>query len=139
MRSNSASAPWISTWTLSSWPSGKKRRDWRVVKATIVPIETVVSPSMISAPATRYTKAGMMLKNVPISAKNQRPIIWPRTWRSPRRCDSARKRSMLASCWPNVLLSRMPDTLSDSSVMALISAIERWVRVLTSRRTLPTR
>ena len=81
----------------------------------------------------------MMLKKVPISAKNQRPIIWPRTWRSPSRCDSARKRSMLASCCPNVLLSRMPDTLSDSSVMALISAIERWVSVLTSRRTLPTR
>ena len=81
----------------------------------------------------------MMLKNVPISAKNQRPIIWPRTWRSPRRCDSARKRSIEASCCPKVLLSRIPDTLSDSSVIALISAIERCVSVLTARRTLPTR
>ena len=47
-----------------------------------------------------------MLKKVPISAKNQRPIIWPRIWRSPRRCDSARKRSIDASCWPNVLLKQ---------------------------------
>src|SRR3990170_1751322 len=81
----------------------------------------------------------MMLKKVPIRAKNKRPIIWPRTWRSPRRCDSARKRSMLASCWPNVLLSRIPETESDSSVIALISAIDCWVRVLTWRLTFPTR
>ena len=46
---------------------------------------------------------------------------------------------MDASCCPKVLLSRIPDTLSDSSVMALISAIDRCVSVLTSRRTLPTR
>ena len=46
---------------------------------------------------------------------------------------------MLARCPPNVLLSRMPETLSDSSVMALTSASDCWVRVLTWRRTLPTR
>ena len=53
MRSNRASAPWISTWTLRSCPSGKKRRDWRVVKATIVPMLMSVSPPMISDPASR--------------------------------------------------------------------------------------
>ena len=53
MRSNSASAPWISTWTLSSWPSGKKSRLCRVVKATMVPTLTLVSPSMIRVPASR--------------------------------------------------------------------------------------
>ena len=53
MRSKSASAPWISTWTFSSCPSGKKRRDWRVVKATIVPIVILVSPLMIKVPARR--------------------------------------------------------------------------------------
>ena len=37
IRSNSASEPWISTWTLSSWPSGKNSRLWRVVKATMSP------------------------------------------------------------------------------------------------------
>ena len=37
IRSKSASAPWISTWTLSSWPSGKKSRLWSVVKATMSP------------------------------------------------------------------------------------------------------
>ena len=36
IRSNSASEPWISTWTLSSWPSGKNSRLWSVVNATIV-------------------------------------------------------------------------------------------------------
>ena len=53
IRSNSARAPWISTCTFSSCPSGKKSRDWSVVKATIVPIETLVSPPMISVPASR--------------------------------------------------------------------------------------
>jgi hypothetical protein len=38
---------------LSSCPSGKKRRDWSVVNATIVPIETLVSPPMIRVPARR--------------------------------------------------------------------------------------
>ena len=38
IRSNRASAPWISTCTLSSWPSGKKSRLWSVVKATMSPI-----------------------------------------------------------------------------------------------------
>ncbi len=46
---------------------------------------------------------------------------------------------MLARCWPNVFDSRMPETDSDSSVMALTSASERWVMPLTTRRTLPTR
>jgi hypothetical protein len=50
-----------------------------VVKATIVPMLTPVSPPMIRTPATRYTNAGMIEKKVPIRAKNQRPIIWPRT------------------------------------------------------------
>ena len=47
MRSKSASAPWISTCTLSSCPSGKKSRDWSVVKATIVPMLIEVSPPMM--------------------------------------------------------------------------------------------
>ena len=33
----------------------------------------------------------------------------------------------------------MPETESDSWVMALTSAIDRWVMPLTTRRTLPTR
>jgi hypothetical protein len=37
IRSKSASDPAISTWTLRSWPSGKKRRLWSVVKATMSP------------------------------------------------------------------------------------------------------
>ena len=46
---------------------------------------------------------------------------------------------MLAACWPNVLESRIPETESDSSVMALISAIDCCVSRLTTRRTFPTR
>ena len=80
-----------------------------------------------------------MQKKVPIMAKNQRPIICCRICRSPSRRDSLANFSMLARCCPNVFESRMPDTDSDSSVMALTSASERWVRPLTTRRTLPTR
>ena len=46
---------------------------------------------------------------------------------------------MAASCWPNVLVSRIPETERVSSVAALISARAFWVSPLTSRRTLPTR
>src|SRR3972149_1697161 len=49
IRSNSASAPWISTWIPRSWPSGKKSRDWRVVNATMSPIVGALgSPLMAS-------------------------------------------------------------------------------------------
>ena len=43
------------------------------------------------------------------------------------------------SCWPKVFASRMPLTLSVSSVRAVISASDFWVSPLTSRRILPTR
>ena len=78
MRSKSASAPWTSTWTLSSWPSGKKSRLWSVVKATMSPIVGALgTPVKMSAPASQYTNAGMMLKIVPTIMKNQRPtMLW---------------------------------------------------------------
>ena len=46
---------------------------------------------------------------------------------------------MLAPCWPKVLERRIPDTESDSCVIALTSASERWVSPLTTLRTFPTR
>ena len=48
IRSNRASAPWISTWTLSSWPSGKNRRRWSVVNATMSPIVGAVGSPWIA-------------------------------------------------------------------------------------------
>ena len=48
IRSNSASAPWISTWTLSSWPSGKNSRLWSVVNATMSPIVGAVGSPWIA-------------------------------------------------------------------------------------------
>ena len=51
MRSKSARAPWISIWTFSICPSGKKIRLWSVVKATMVPMLTWVSPLMMNVPA----------------------------------------------------------------------------------------
>ena len=49
--SKRARAPWISICTLSICPSGKKIRLCSVVKATMVPMLTCVSPPMISVPA----------------------------------------------------------------------------------------
>ena len=46
---------------------------------------------------------------------------------------------MLARCCPKVLERSTPDTESDSWVIALTSASERWVMPLTTRRTFPTR
>ena len=54
MRSKSASAPWTSTCTLSSWPSGKKSRLWSVVKATMSPIVGAFeTPVKMRAPASQ--------------------------------------------------------------------------------------
>ena len=49
------------------------------------------------------------------------------------------KRSIDAACWPKVLDSRMPLTLSVSSVAAVMSASDFCVSVEAARRTLPTR
>ncbi len=55
---------------------GKKSRLWRVVKATIEPaVGAEGSPFIASTAASQYTKAGMMLKIVPMIMKNQRPTI----------------------------------------------------------------
>ena len=140
IRSNRASEPWISTWTLSSWPSGKNSRLWSVVNATIVAGRRGVgSPLAASVPASQYTNAGMMLKIVPMIMKNQRPTIAWRIWSAARLALMARNLAIEFSCWPNVFDSRMPDTLSVSSVVAVSSASDFWVSVETSRRTLPTR
>jgi len=71
--------------------------------------------------------------------KNQRPTIAWRIWRPASVALISRKRLTALSCWPNVFVSRIPDTDSVSWVMALISANDFWVSLLTSRRTLPTR
>ena len=68
--------------------------------------------------------------------KNQRPIICWRICRSPGAGDSRAEPLDAASCWPNVFESRIPETDSDSSVIALISASDCWVRSLTTRRDL---
>ena len=140
MRSNSASEPWISTWIPSSWPSGKKSRLWRVVKATIVPADGALGlPLAASVPASQYTNAGMIEKIVPMIMKNQRPTIAWRIWSAASRLLRPRNLAIELACWPNVFDSRMPETLSVSSVVAVSSASDFWVSVETSRRTLPTR
>ena len=140
MRSNKASAPCTSTCTLSSCPSGKKSRLWRVVKATMSPtVGAVAAFWMVSTPASQYTKAGRMLKTVPTIMKNQRPTMLWRMASTASLALAALKRSIEARCWPNVLESRMPLTLSVSWVMAETSAMLFWVSPLMPRRTLPTR
>ena len=63
------------TWSID--PIGKNSRDWSVVNATIVPavISGFVGSFDSTQPATRYTSAGVIEKNVPTIAKNERPII----------------------------------------------------------------
>ena len=55
IRSNNAIDEWISVETCSIDPIGKNRRDWSVVKATIVPAVIVVpvGSRLITQPATR--------------------------------------------------------------------------------------
>ena len=81
-----------------------------------------------------------MLKIVPMIMKNQRPTIAWRIWSAASRAvEVPEPGDRRLACWPNVFDSRMPLTLSVSSVAADMSASDFWVSVLTSRRTLPTR
>ena len=91
IRSNSAIDDWTSVETCSIEPIGKNSRDWSVVKATIVPggDRCRRRVSLITQPATRYTSAGVIEKNVPTTAKNDRPIIVWRICRPVRRSFSS--------------------------------------------------
>ena len=123
MRSKRASAPCTSTCTLSIWPSGKKSRLWSVVKATMSPTVGASGAPDAACPASQYTSAGVMLKTVPTIMKNQRPTMLWRICRTRQpRVDLAEAVDVAACCWPNVLVSSMPLTLSVSSVMADMSA-----------------
>ncbi len=140
MRSNRASDAVSSTCTFKSWPIGKNRRLWSVVKATMSPaVGADGSPFIARAAASQYTKAGMMLKIVPITMKNQRPIIAWRTCSRARPRLSSRNRAVAAACWPKVFVSRTPETLSVSCVTEVMSASATWVSVETARRARPTR
>ncbi len=140
MRSNSAREPWISTWTLSSWPIGKNSRLWSVVNATMSPaVGALGSPFAASVPASQYTNAGVIEKIVPMIMKNQRPTMAWRIWSRASSRFNALNLATERSCAPNVLPSSIPETDSVSSVTALISARRFCVSLLTNRRTLPTR
>ena len=90
IRSKSANDAWTSVETCSIEPIGKKSRDWSVVKATMSPAFTLLKPFLlICQPATRYTSAGVIEKNVPTTAKKERPIIVWRIWRPVRRSFSS--------------------------------------------------
>ena len=78
MRSNKANRLWTSVDTCSIEPIGKNSLDCSVVNATIVPASIALTSVDSCQPATRYTSAGVIEKNVPTTAKNDRPII---VWR----------------------------------------------------------
>ena len=78
-------------------------------------------------------------KNVPMTAISVRPTISWRMARSARRWFSSRKRLSSSRRRPNTLLSRIPDTDSVSSVIALISALDCCACAVTFRRTAPAR
>ena len=91
-----------------------------------------------SHPDTRYTRAGVIEKNVPTTAKNERPIIVWRICRPVSRSFSPRNRPVSYRCRPNDFARRIPLTLSVSSVMAVRSASVCCVFVDTARRARPT-
>ncbi len=90
MRSKRASEECTSVETCSIEPIGKKSLDCRVVNATIVPALIAVGSVESCHPATRYTSAGVIEKNVPTTAKNDRPIIVCRIWKPVSRWFSSR-------------------------------------------------
>ena len=75
IRSNNANEVCTSFEICSIDPIGKKIRDCRVVKATIVPAVIAAGLFDVTHPTTRYVSAGMIEKNVPTIAKNDWPII----------------------------------------------------------------
>ena len=94
---------------------------------------------MARTAASQYTNAGRMLKIVPMIMKNQRPTIAWRSWRRASLRLSSRNRAVAVACWPNVFVSRTPETLNVSWVTEVMSARASCVSVETSRRTRPTR
>jgi hypothetical protein len=73
-------------------------------------------------PATRYTSAGMLEKKICTTAPNDRPIICWRINRPVRRWFSPLNRPVSYRWRPNAFDSRIPDTDSVSSVIAVMSA-----------------
>ena len=80
----------------------------------------------------------MIEKKVPTTAKNDRPIIVWRICRPVRRSFSSRNRPISWRWRPNDFDSRIPETDSVSSVIAVRSASVCCVLVATSRRARPT-
>ena len=80
----------------------------------------------------------MIEKIVPITAKNDRPIIVWRIWRPVSRSFSPWNRSISWRWRPNAFDSRMPDTESVSSVMDVRSASDCCVTVATFCLAFPT-
>ena len=74
-----------------------------------------------------------------IEAIAQRPAIRWRSSRSARRDDSVPKRSVSSPVRPIVFASSTPDTDSDSSTSAEMSASELWVVAARARRRRPIR
>ena len=73
--SKSASDDCTSVETCSIEPIGKNSRDCRVVNPTSIPAAVTSDPEFeLTQPATRYTRAGVIEKNVPTSAKKDRPM-----------------------------------------------------------------
>ena len=70
IRSNSANDVCTSFEICSIEPIGKKIRDCNVVNATEEPAVRALGFLAFTYPATRYTIAGVIEKNVPTTAKN---------------------------------------------------------------------
>ncbi len=120
IRSNSASAPWISTWTLSSWPSGKNSRLWSVVNATMSPIvgrrRVALDREVPGQPVhERRRDAEDRADDHEEPAPDHRLADLERGQLGVQAAEPLDRR---LACWPNVLDSSMPLTLRVSSVRA---------------------
>ena len=84
-------------------------------------------------------RAGIAAKLIWTEAIRQRPAIRDRTSRSASSSDSRSKRSASSLARPIVFPSRIPETESDSSTRAEMSARRVWRTAVILRRSSPTR
>ena len=139
MRAKSAPEVWRSSATRMRPRSGNSSRACTVVKATIVPALMSFAPPRMSQPATRYTMAGMLDRKTLTIAKNHWPLIDWLTWRRIWFWFSSSYRPTSVAWRLKLFDSRMPETLSVSCVIAVMSDSDSCVFVAMRARTCPTR
>jgi hypothetical protein len=92
------------------------------VNATTVPAVIAVPPPASCHAATTNTAAGAAAKKTPTTAQKSRPFTRARVWNCASRSMATLNRRTSSRSRPNTLASRIPETDSVSSAIAVISA-----------------